>query len=236
MNVYKTFSHDLGKLADHEKQEGVELAVMESTGIYWKTVYAALEDAGINVLVVNALHVKKVSGRKTDVTDSEWLAELGRCGLLRPSLIFPRDIREIRLMTRYRVKMVGYLAGQKNRLHKVLDDCGVRLGSVVSDIDGVSARRMIDALIKGDKTPEEIAGLACGQLHKKEKDIILSLESNISDRHRFLLRRVWNHIRFLEKEIEEMECQIVAAMKPYEQEWRLVQTIPGIDEIGAAIW
>jgi transposase len=141
---------------------------MESTGIFWKAVYASLEEAGIQGCVVNARHVKQVPGRKTDVCDSEWLAELGRCGLLRPSFIPPRDLRELRLLTRYRRKLSGVLAGEKNRLHKVLDDAGIRLGCVVSDIDGVSARAMVEALIKGGSRPEQIAEEALGKLQKKK--------------------------------------------------------------------
>lgn len=153
---YATFRQDLIKLAKWLKQVKVDLAVMEGTGIYWKCVYEALEEEEITTFLVNARHVKNVPGRKTDVKDSEWLAELGRCGLLRASFIPPRDIREVRLLTRYRKKLIGYLSGEKNRLHKVLDDCGVKLGSVVCDIDGVSAKNMISALVEG-KSPNQIA-------------------------------------------------------------------------------
>jgi hypothetical protein len=120
--------------------------------------------------------VKNVPGRKTDVQDSEWLAELARCGLLRASFIPPRDLRQLRLLTRYRRKLSGYLSAEKNRLHKVLDDCGIKLGCVVSDIDGVSAARMIEALIKGQKRPEEIAELALGRLERSRKSGWLWME------------------------------------------------------------
>jgi transposase len=176
---YSTFRHDLSHLAQWLKKEEVELAVMESTGIYWKPIYEALEEIGIETYVVNARHVKNVPGRKTDVQDSEWLAELARCGLLKASFVPPRDFRELRLLTRRRKKLSGYLSGEKNRLHKVLDDCGVRLGCVVSDIDGVSARKMIEALIEGDKTPDQMARLARGQLRQKESEIKLALDGRI---------------------------------------------------------
>jgi transposase len=181
------------------------------------------------------MHVKKVPGRKTDVQDSEWLAELARCGLLRASFIPPKDLRQLRLLTRYRRKLSGYLAGEKNRLHKILDDCGVRLGCVVSDIDGVCARKMILALVEGKKGPEEIARLACGRLKAKQPEIILALDGRMSDRHRFLLRRIESHIRWLEKQMGQIDSQVVAAMEPYVKEWELMQTIPGIDEISAAM-
>ena len=133
---YATFIDELADLAQWLKSLRVQLAVMESTGVYWKSVYEALEREGLPVYVVNARHIKRVPGRKTDVSDSEWLAELGRCGLLRPSFIPPRDLRELRLLTRYRQKLIGVMASEKNRLHKLLDDAGLRLGCVVSDIEG----------------------------------------------------------------------------------------------------
>jgi len=185
---FATFHRELKELGNWLQREQVELAVMESTGIFWKAVYASLEEAGIEGRVVNARHVKQVPGRKTDVCDSEWLAELGRCGLLRASFIPPRDLRELRLLTRYRRKLSGMLAGEKNRLHKVLDDAGVRLGCVVSDIDGVSARAMVEALIKGGSTPEQIAEQALGRLQKKKDALQLALEGEISDRHQLILQ------------------------------------------------
>lgn len=121
-------------LTKHE----IELVVMESTGIYWKSIYGSLEDAGLQTFVVNARHVKQVPGRKTDVQDSQWLATLGRYGLLRPSFIPPKDLRELRMLTRQRQKLQSMLSAETNRLHKVLDDSGIRLGGVVSDIKGVS--------------------------------------------------------------------------------------------------
>ena len=232
---YQTYPGQLARMALWLKEAGVQLVVMESTGVYWKSAYEALEEAELPVMVVNALHVKKVPGRKTDVSDSEWLAELARCGLLKGSFIPPKDLRELRLLTRYRVKMVQTLASEKNRLHKVLDDCGIRLGAVVSDIDGVSAREMIAALIAGDKSPEEIAGLARGRLRDKSEDLRLSLEAAISDRHRYLLIKLQSHMRWLQNELADIEYQIVAALEPYRQEWQLLQTIPGMDEMNAAM-
>ncbi|WP_052567569.1 IS110 family transposase [Candidatus Magnetobacterium casense] len=120
---YATFRHNLKKLASWLKKEEVEMAVMESTGIYWRTVYDVLEEEELKVMVVNAQHVKKVPGRKTDVSDSQWLAELSRCGLLRASFIPPRDMRQLRLLTRYRRKLSEIIAGEKNRLQKVLEAC-----------------------------------------------------------------------------------------------------------------
>jgi transposase len=232
---YAAFHRELKELARWLQREQVELAVVESTGIFWKAVYAALEDAGIEGRVVNARHVKQVPGRKTDVCDSEWLAELGRCGLLRQSFIPPRDLRELRLLTRYRKKLSGMLSAEKNRLHKVLDDAGIRLGCVVTDIDGVSARAMVEALIDGGSTPEQIAEKALGRLQKKKDALELALEGEISDRHRLVLQKILGHVKWLQRQIAMIDGQILAAMKPYEEEWKLLQTIPGLDVISAAM-
>ena len=232
---YGTFHRELQELAHWLQRERVELAVMESTGIYWKAIYAALEDAGIETRVVNARHVKQVPGRKTDVQDSEWLAELARCGLLRSSFIPPRDLRELRLLTRYRRKLTGMLSAEKNRLHKVLDDAGIRLGCVVSDIDGISARAMVEALIRGGSTPEQMAEKALGRLQKKREALQLALEGDISDRHRLVLKKILLHVKWLQRQIVTIDGQIVAAMKPYQEEWKLLQTIPGFDILSAAM-
>lgn len=232
---YPSFRRDLSSMARWFCEQGVELAVMESTGIYWKAVYAVLEEAGVESFVVNARHVKNVPGRKTDVGDSEWLAELGRCGLLRPSFVPASDFRQLRMLSRYRIKLTGYLSGEKNRLHKVLDDCGIRLGCVVSDIDGVSGREMVEALIDGELSAEQIARLARGRLRKKSEELLLALDGHISDRHRLVLQKILAHIRYLNQELEAIDRQIVLAMEPYKEQWSLVQTIPGLDEISAAM-
>lgn len=232
---YPTFQQDLKKLAMWLTGLQIELAVMESTGVYWKSVYEALEVQGVKVYVVNARHVKQVPGRKTDVLDSEWLAELARCGLLKPSFIPPKDLRELRLLTRYRQKLTGMLAGEKNRLHKILDDAGIRLGCVVSDIDGVSARKMIEALIEEQIVPSEIAQLAQGRLRGKKNLLKQALVGKLSDRHRFLLKGIQSHIQWLEARLFEIDGQVVAAMQPYQEEWQLLQTIPAVDKLSAAM-
>ncbi|MDD3582130.1 MAG: IS110 family transposase [Desulfobacca sp.] len=232
---YPSFRARLQQLSQWLVEMGVELAVMESSGIYWQSVYESLEAAGINTYLVNSRHVKNVPGRKTDVKDSEWLAELARCGLLRASFIPSRDLRELRFLTRYRRKLVGYLVGEKNRLHKLLDSCGIRLGCVVSDLDGVSARRIINALLEGNQSPEDMAELVVGRLEKKKAEIRLALDGFLSDRHRFLLRRINNHIKWLQQQLAEIDAQVVAALEPYQREWQLLQTIPGIDQMGAAM-
>ena len=232
---FSTFRSELKKMSQWLNSLNTDLAVMESTGIFWKSVYEVLEDFEIPTYVVNARHIKSVPGRKTDVIDSDWLAELGRCGLLRPSFIPERDLRELRMITRYRRKLTNMRSAEKNRLQKILDDSGVRLSCVVSDIDGVSARSMIEALIENRINPQQIADLAIGRLKKKREDILLSLDGRLSDRHRFLLKEIQGHIKNLNEKITEIDDLVVKAMSQYEKEWHLLQTIPGIDSIGAAI-
>jgi len=214
---------------------GVELAVMESTSIYWKPVYEVLEGLLPRLYLVNSRYVKQVPGRKTDVRDSEWLAELARCGLLKSSFIPPKDLRGIRFLTRYLMKLSGYIASEKNRLHKTLDDAGIKIGCVVSNMGGLTATSIVEALIEGKMTPEQMAELARGHLKKKKEELRMSLHQDLSDRHRYLLRCIQKHLKWLENQREEIVCQVVAAMEPYREQWQLLQTIPGFDELSAAV-
>ena len=231
---FGTFRKHRRQLARWLNRFGIELVVMESTGIFWKSIFETLEQAAIKTYVVNARFVKNVPGRKTDVMDSEWLATLGRAGLLKPSFIPPKDLRELRLIGRHRMKVHGMLAGEKNRLHKILDDAGIRLGGVVSDINGVSARNMIAGLVE-DRPVEDLVKCARGRLKAKEKELYDSLSDPISERHRFLLRKVHDHIRTLEEEIREMDAYLFEAMTPYQREWGILQTLPGVDKFSAAM-
>jgi transposase len=228
------FKRDLRELIGWLGEHRVERVVMESTGIYWKSVYASLSAAGIPALVVNARHVKNVPGRKTDVADSEWLAQLARFGLMRGSFIPPKDLRELRLVSRYRRKLSGMLAGEKNRLHKLLDDAGIKLGGVVADIDGVSARRMVEGLIAG-KSPGELATLGLGPLKDKREALEASMEGELSPRHRLILEAAYRHIRYLEDELAALDRYLIEAMQPYAWAGQLLQTLPGIDKISAAM-
>jgi transposase len=231
---FQGFQRDVRAMVTWLQSLGVELVIMESTGIYWKSVYAALEAAGIPAHVVNARHVKNVPGRKTDVADSEWLAQLGRFGLVRPSFIPPKDLRELRLVSRYRQKLSQMQASEKNRLHKVLDDAGIKLGAVVADIDGVSARAMIEGLIAG-QPKEQLAQLAKGVMRKKHEVLELSLEGELTARHRLVLEYVQAHNRYLQAELAKLDAYLIEAMAPYREYWQLLQTIPGLDQISAAM-
>ena len=226
------FKRDLKALAAWLRESGVELAILESTGIYWKSLYAHLEAAGIPTWVVNAHHVKHVPGRKTDVGDSEWLAQLGRYGLVRGSFIPPQDLRELRLVSRYRKKLVAMLAAEKNRLHKLLDDAGIKLGGLVADINGKAAAAMVDGLIDG-QVPTELIKLT-GRLRAPKEALLASLDGDLSPRHIMLLTGLRSHIRDLEARRAKLDNSMIDAMAPYAWALQLMQTIPGIDAIAAA--
>jgi transposase len=231
---FKTFPKDLRALAQWLQQEAIELTVMESTGVFWKSVFAALEACSLKVFVVNAQHVKQVPGRKTDVKDSQWLAALARFGLLKGSFIPEQDLRELRVVTRYRTKLTGTLAGEKNRLHKVLDDAGIHLGNVVTDINGTSAHKMIQGLILGEPIHELVKGIH-RSFNKKMPELKEVLSGTLSQRHRFVLEQIHLHILHLENELQNLDDYILNAMEPYRTHWQILQTVPGIDAIGAAM-
>lgn len=192
-----------------------------------------MEKEGIKAKVVNAKHAKNVPGRKTDVTDSKWLASLGRLGLLESSFIPEKDLRELRLISRQRKKLTGILAAEKNRLHKTLDDAGIRLGGVVSDINGVSARAIIAGLIKGEPIPVLMSPVK-GRLRDKMEDLRDSVDEELTERHRFLLAYLHSHIKYLEDQIDQFDRYLFAAMSPYKEQWEILQTIPGVDKVAAA--
>lgn len=227
------FKRDLKALAGWLREADIELVILESTGIYWKSVYAHLEHAGLTAWVVNAHHVKHVPGRKTDIADSEWLAQLGRYGLVRGSFVPPRDLRELRLVSRYRKKVADQLAAEKNRMHKLLDDAGIKLGGLVADINGKAAKAIVDGLIDGQ--PPERLILLSGRLKAPREALLASLDGDLSARHILLLTELRAHIRHLEERLAKLDAYLIDAMAPYEWAFKLLQTLPGLDEVGAAM-
>jgi transposase len=228
------FKRDCRALAAWLVELGVELVVLESTGIYWKSLYTHLERAGIEAWVVNAHFVKHVPGRKTDMSDSQWLAVLARFGLVRGSFIPPQDLRELRLLSRYRRKLNAMRSSEVNRLHKILDDGGIKLGGVVSDINGVSARAMVAGLLDGAGI-DELLDMARGALKLKRDDLQAALDGDLSPRHLFVLSHLREHIDTLQRELAEIDAYLLGAMRPYQWAHRLLQTIPGIDQIAGAL-
>lgn len=228
------FKRDRRELADWVASLHPDEVVMESTGIYWKSPYAALEAAGIRAKVVNARHVKNVPGRKTDVGDAHWLAMLARAGLLRGSFVPKALLRELRLIARQRQKLVSQLASEKNRLHKVLTDSGVRLGVVVSDLHGKSARAMIKAIIAG-LAPQEVLKLASARLKASREEIFDALQGDLTASHCFVLDELMCHIEEIEARIARFDVRLLAELESERATLALLQTIPGVDLIGAAM-
>jgi transposase len=234
---FGSFKRDRKALAEWARSIAPELVVMESTGIYWKSPFAALERVGIIATVVNARHVKAVPGRKTDVADAQWLPSLARAGLLRASFIAKADIRHLRLISRQRQKLVGMLASEKNRIHKLLSDAGIRLGVVVSDLHGLSARLMVKALIAGKSVPD-VLSLASNRLRASRQEIFESLQAEeLTAAHRFTLTQTMDHIEYLETEIASFDSELLRCLREagYTNPLQLLQTLPGIDLIGAAM-
>lgn len=234
MQEFGGFKRDRRALAQWAKSFDPEIVVMESTGIYWKSPYAALESVGIAAWVVNARRVKTVPGRKTDVADAQWLATLARAGLLRGSFIPPAHIRHLRLIARQRQKLGGMLASEKNRLHKILSDAGIRLGVLVSDIHGQAARCMIKAILAG-KPMADVLELA-GRLRASRAELFEALQpEELSRAHLFVLGEIMAHIEELEARMGRFEQELLQGLSAWQPQLKLLQTIPGIDQMGAAM-
>ena len=228
------FKRDRRELAAWAATLRPDEVVLESTGIYWKSPYAALEAAGIRATVVNARHVKQVPGRKTDIGDAQWLATLARAGLLRGSFVPPAKLRELRLIARQRQKLVGLLSSEKNRMHKVLTDAGVRLGVVVSDLHGQSARAMIKGILQG-QAPNEVLALASRRLKASREVLHDALQGELTASHLFVLDELLRHIKELEARIARFDARLLHELASEHNALALLQTLPGVDTIGAAM-
>jgi transposase len=226
------FQRDRRAMADWIASFKPDIVVMESTGIYWKSPYAALEKVGIHAQVVNARQVKKVPGRKTDTSDAEWLAMLARAGLLRGSFIPPERLHTLRQVSRHHQKITAMRAMEKNRLVKVLSDAGIRITAVVSDPHGVAATAIIDCLLDGG-TPEQALTLA-GRLKAPREDLLAALQGELSADHRFVANTIRHHLRALDTQLADLERYLVDALQPHEAALQLLMTMPGIDRLAAA--
>lgn len=233
VRTFGTTTRELMGLREWLLSESCTHVAMESTGVYWKPIYAILEGA-FEIVVANAQHVKKVPGRKTDVKDAEWIADLLCHGLLRPSFVPPSPIRELRDLTRYRRKLVESRTAERNRLLKLLETANIKLASVATDVFGVSGLLMLHALVEGKATAQEMAELAKKQLRKKIPELELALEGKVEEHHRFLLRVQLRRLQTVEEDLGILEQRIQEKLKPYAAQFTLLQEIPGIDETLAA--
>jgi transposase len=237
LRKYKTFYRVLGEMVAWLTGEGVTHVAMEATGVYWKPVFHALceADPPVEVLLVNARHVKNVPGRKTDAKDAEWLAQLTECGLLRGSFIPPKDIAVIRELTRYRKKLIETRTSELQRLAKVLEDGGIKIDSVASSLTTLSARDMIEALIAGERNPGVLAELARGRMRSKIPDLTMALAGRFGDHHGLPARMHLDHIDHLTSMIDGLDERIEQGTVPFAQQIALLQTIPGIGERAAQV-
>ena len=236
VRTFATMTADLLELADWLAASGVVHLAMESTGVYWKPIWHLLEGR-FEMMLVNAGHIKQVPGRKTDVKDAEWIAQLLQHGLLSPSFVPPPPVRELRDLTRQRAQLVADRSGVANRVQKVLEAANIKLGSVASDVLGVSGRAMIQGLIAGESDPARLAEEARGSLRKKVIPLRRALEGRVTEHHRFQLRLLMDQLGQLEGLIGRLDARIVEVMEatpsedrpsPFREAADRLATIPGI--------
>jgi transposase len=228
VRTFGTMTRDLLALGDWLAAEGVTHVAMESTGVFWKPIYNILEGQ-FQILLVNARHIKNVPGRKTDVKDCEWIAQLLQCGLLRGSFIPPKPQRELRDLTRMRTQLTREMSAVANRIHKVLEDTNVKLGLVATDILGVSGRKMIAALIDGETDTAKMADMACGRMRDKIPLLEQALLGKVTGHHRFLLKALMDHLTYLESQIDRFNERIEEAARPFEKAITALIPIPGYE-------
>jgi len=226
--TFGTMTADLQALAAWLTSEAVTHVAIESTGVLWQPVWNILEPH-VTIVLVNPRDVRQVPGRKTDVTDAEWLAQLLQYGLLRSSFVPPVAIRALRDLTRGRAKLVDQTTAVTNRIHAVLHDANIKLGSVATDILGVSGRAMLQAIVEGETDPSRLADLARHRLRSKLPALRRALEGRVTDHHRFLLRRLLGQLAFLEAEIAIYDARIAEASAPFVAILARLDTIPGVD-------
>lgn len=228
IRTFSTVTADLMLLVEWLQERGCRAVAMESTGVYWKPIYNLLEAAELEPMVVNAQHIKAVPGRKSDVRDAEWIAQLLRHGLLRPSFIPDRGQRELRELVRYRRSVVEERTREANRLQKVLEGANLKLGSVASDVLGRSGRDMLAAICQGTEDPVALAALARGRLRAKTDQLQEALRGLVGPHQRFLLREQLAHIEELEGRLDRLNTEIEARLRPFEYLLEGLQTIPGV--------
>jgi len=228
VRTFSTVTEELLALVDWLQERECRVVAMESTGVYWKPVYNLLEAAELEPIVVNAQHIKAVPGRKTDVRDAEWIADLLCHGLLRASFIPDRPQRELRELVRYRRSLVEERTREANRLQKVLEGANVKLSSVASDVLGRSGRDMLTAISQGQEDPVELAALARGRLKEKSEQLQRALRGVVGPHQRFLLHEQLSHIEELEARIHRLSAEIETRLTPFEAALQRLQTIPGV--------
>jgi transposase len=229
IRTYSTMTVDLLKLLDWLLTHGCTHVAMESTGVYWKPLFNLMEGQ-LEVLVVNAHHLKAVPGRKTDVKDAQWIAELLQHGLVRASFIPPAPQREVRELTRYRSSLVEERARTINRLQKVLEDANLKLASVVTDVLGVSGKAILQALLAGEEQADKLADLGRGRLRNKREQLEQALTGQFKEHHRFMLMQHLSHIDYLDELVEQLNAEIEKRLASLAKELELLDQITGVNQ------
>ena len=232
---FPTNRRGIAELAGHMTQAGVVRVAMEATGVYWKSLYYSLEGLFPELWLCNAQHVKNVPGRKSDLSDAEWLADVAAHGMVRPSFVPPPEIRELRELTRYRKTQIDERAREIQRLEKTLQDAGIKLTSVASGVWSVSSRRIVEALIAGEADPAKLASLALGRLRPRTAELEEALAGHFGPHHGIVCQQVIDHIDFLDSSIAKLSEEIAARLLPFEAAVALVSSVPGIGEISAQV-
>ena len=232
VRTFGTTTGQLLALGDHLVTQGVEAAAMESTGVFWKPIWNILEGS-LKVILVNARHIKNVPGRKTDVKDCQWIAQLLQHGLLRASFVPQRPQRELRDLTRQRSQLTAEQSRVSNRIHKTLEDANIKLSSVATDVLGVSGRQMIQALMAGQEDPAELAELARRKLRHKLPQLREALRGHLTEHHRFMLRQLMDHLDYLDRQVGVFEQRIEELMRPLAEQIQRLETIPGVGRLTA---
>lgn len=234
VRTFRTVTRELVALRDWLLAEGCTHVGMESTGVYWMPVYAILEGS-FELIVGNAHHIKKVPGRKTDVKDAEWLADLVRHGLMAKSFVPDKPLRDLRDLLRYRRKLVEAQTAERNRLLKLLEKANIKLASVAANVFGVSGMQMLKALIAGQSTPVQMAQLAKGRMRLKLLDLELALDGRLEEHHRFILTMQIERLEQAAAHIVELEERIEQRLEPYREQHTRLEQIPGVDWVIAAV-
>jgi transposase len=232
---FSTTSKGLGELATWLRDAGVETVAMEATGVYWKPVYYSLEGLFEDLWLCNAQHVKNVPGRKTDLADAEWLADVAAHGMVRPSFVPPPEIRELRELTRYRKTQVQARAKEIQRLEKCLQDAGIKLTSVASRVWSMSSREMIEAMIDGERDPKALAAMAKSRLRAKIPALEEAFSGHFGAHHATVCRQVIEHIDFLDRSIATLSADITERVCPFEPAFIILCSIPGVSERTAEV-
>jgi transposase len=235
VKTFKTTTQELMVLSDWLSAEGVTHIAMEATGVYWKPVWHILADGDFVLVLANAAHVKNVPGRKTDVNDATWLADLMAHGLIRASFVPEEPTQQMRDLLRTRKQFVRERSSHTQRIQKTLENANIKLEAVISNVTGVSGRRMIEALIAGETDPEALAALADGRLHATQAELEAALRGRVTAHHRFMLRLHLDHLEAVDAAIARIDQEVEGSLEPFRAACEMLTTIPGVGSLAAEV-